>query len=159
MLSTFNFQHNVGNVQELRLHKRGGQLFIYLLIFFWIVQLLRQSSTLFLFEKIRIFFCSKLGRALQSAPLANSYALLTYKRVGRGSFVAGVAWKGTVCAAKSRRVNINLYYGDATRTSEVRIEERQHNFFLNPSLHSHHILCLIDCCSRDRPQLEHESWL
>ena len=118
MLSTFNFQHNVGNVQELRLHKGGGQLSIHLLIFFHIVPFLQQSSTLFLRDKL---FYSLLGRSVQSLPWANSYALLTYKRLqGSGSFTLGIAYVGTACASKNMRVNINLYHSDAIKTAEVR---------------------------------------
>ena len=56
---------------------------------------------------------------MQSLPLANSYAAITYKRV-TGSFVAGVAYLGKVCASKRERVNINLYHGDAIDVAEVR---------------------------------------
>ena len=52
--------------------------------------------------------------------MANSYAALTYKQVGSGSFVAGIAYLGKVCASKRERVNINLYYSDASEVAEVR---------------------------------------
>ena len=156
MLSTFNFQHDVGNVQELRLHKRGGSTLYLFSNFLLNCPIITTVLTLILIREDKNIFCSKLGRSLQSAPLVNSYALLTYKRVGSGSFTSGIAYVGQVCGSKSKRVNINLYWGDSIRTSEVR-RKGSITFFLNPSLNYHHILCLVDCCSRDRPQLEHEA--
>lgn len=68
----------------------------------------------------------RLGSYVQSLPLANSYAAITYKRV-TGSFVAGVAYLGKVCASKRERVNINLYYSDASEVAETVAHEIGHN--------------------------------
>ena len=100
---------------------KGGGSTLYLFInFLSNCPIITTILTLILIREDKNIFCSKLGSAIQSAPLANSYALLTYKRVGSGSFTSGIAYIGQVCGPKSKRVNINLYWGDSIRTSEVR---------------------------------------